>query len=99
MSDDMAHFNDPDDAMNDPNHQLTVHGYIMGLRRVEGDDGDADQILRWAIEDKSKDRWDVFRIHKKGEYARYVSRKRASEEGDFPVDLMVDWKDSFTKCA
>ena len=33
---------DKDDP--DPNFLLTVHGYIMDMRRVKGDDGDKDQV-------------------------------------------------------
>ena len=32
----------PAEYEKDPNFLLTVHGYVMGMRRVKGDDGDKD---------------------------------------------------------
>ena len=46
----------------DPNFLLLVHGYKLGLRRVQGDDGDANQILRYIIQDKEKKIHDIYQV-------------------------------------
>ena len=54
----------PAEYEKDPNFLLTVHGYVMGMRRVKGDDGDKDQILRYIIADKEKVTWGCLSCHR-----------------------------------
>lgn len=87
----------------DEAHLLTVHGYVMGLRRVEGDDGDANQTLRWLIVDKEDQWWDVYRVHQENQHPFYKSRKMdtPSEEEQklWGRDPMIGWKESFALCT
>ena len=92
----------PAEYEKDPNFLLTVHGYVMGMRRVKGDDGDKDQILRYIIADKEKVTWDVYRVIEPDKTDVWVSRPfdegEIAEDASAPTDLM-DYKASFDKCS
>ena len=74
-----------DHLQDDPSFLLTVHGYVHSLRRVEGDDGDVNQTLRWLIVDKEEQRWDVFKVQK-GNDIQMCSRKYIDAEEDMNFD-------------
>ena len=89
--------NDPD-----PNFMLTVHGYVMGMRRVKGDDGDKDQILRYVIVDKEEVTWDVYRVIEPDKTDVWVSRKFGEgeiPEGKSAPEDMMDYTTAFDKCS
>ena len=71
--------------------ELTVYGYNMGMLRVQGDDGDANQVLRWEIKDKEEKWHDVFRVMEEGKPDAYYVRPY--DEGEEHItDLKVDWE-------
>lgn len=83
---------------------LCVHGYIHALRRVQGDDGDDNQVLRWLIMDKQEKHWDVFRVHESGKQMQYYSRQIVDGQNNLPKfndmvkDPMLKWKECFNTC-
>ena len=77
--------------------ELTVHGYVMGLRRVRGDDGTPSQTLRWVIKDKEETLWDVYAVIEPNQEDTYYAREMTAEGQ--PKDLTVGWEDLFSKCS
>ena len=78
--------------------ELTVYGHNMGMLRVKGDDGDANQILRWAIRDKQEAWHDVFRVMEEGKSDVWLVRPY--EEGEEHIqDLKVGWEEALKRAA
>lgn len=78
--------------------ELTVSGYNMGMLRVQGDDGDANQILRWAIKDKQQQWHDVFRVMVEGKPDAWSVRPY--DEGEEHItDLKVGWEEALKKAV
>eukprot|EP00316_Scyphosphaera_apsteinii_P002532 CAMPEP_0119300514 /NCGR_PEP_ID=MMETSP1333-20130426/2445_1 /TAXON_ID=418940 /ORGANISM="Scyphosphaera apsteinii, Strain RCC1455" /LENGTH=114 /DNA_ID=CAMNT_0007302307 /DNA_START=40 /DNA_END=384 /DNA_ORIENTATION=- len=78
---------------------LLCHGKVLGLRRVEGDDGDKDQILRWFMgdpRDNGDSAWDVFKTMRKGEPEKYCCRY-IGPITEVP-NMMDAWKASYDLC-
>ena len=48
--------------------------YNHGMLRVEGDDGDVDQVLRWCILTKEEKYHDVYRVSESGKEDVYYVR-------------------------
>ena len=78
--------------------ELTVSGYNMGMLRVQGDDGDVNQILRWAIKDKQQQWHDVFRVMEEGKPDAWSVRPY--DEGEEHItDLKVGWEEALKKAV
>ena len=80
--------------------QLLAHGYVEKLLRVDGDDGDAVQTVRWVLGDprRTERYWDVFHCMN-GEEKFYKCRmipdglhKEATD------DMKGTWKDHLALC-
>lgn len=78
--------------------ELTVFGYNHGMLRVEGDDGDANQVLRWCILTKEEKYHDVFRVSESGKEDVYYVRPY--DEGETRItDLKVGWEAALKRAS
>ena len=77
-------------------------GQVIGLRRVEGDDSEPNQVIRRLMGDPvQRDAippvvWDVYQIHKEGVIS--YSCRCLGPMKDPPRDLTIDWQESFQQC-
>ena len=74
---------------------LMMTGRVLQLRRVEGDDGPGDQIVRYVLADPRDNGvtcWDVYMVRRASKVS-YRCRKFAPES--WPIDLTEDWATAF----
>ena len=72
--------------------------YNHGMLRVKGDDGDASQVLRYCMVDKSERKWDVFTIIEPDCDPVYKTRLYESAEVQ-PKNLKEGWEEGLAKAS
>ena len=77
---------------------LIITSKVIKLLRVDGDDSEPNQMIRYILEREDALLWDVYQKHTEGELSYSCRVLGPYPEFSVPEDLKADWRDSFAMC-